>query len=61
VSEPQQHIDALLEERRVFEPAPEFIARAVVSDPAIHERASGTPGPSGSRPNGSTGRSGGTR
>ena len=33
------NIDGLLSEGRVFEPSPEFTARAVASDPRIYERA----------------------
>jgi acetyl-CoA synthetase len=43
VTEPQQHIDALLEEKRVFPPPPSFVESAVVSDPAIYERAAEDP------------------
>jgi acetyl-CoA synthetase len=43
VSEPQQHIEALLEEKRVFPPPPGFVEQAVVSDPAIYERAAEDP------------------
>jgi acetyl-CoA synthetase len=43
VSEPPQHIDALLEEKRVFPPPPDFVGQAVVSDPAIYERAAQDP------------------
>jgi acetyl-CoA synthetase len=43
VSEPQQHIEALLEEKRVFPPPPGFVERAVVSDPAIYEHAAEDP------------------
>jgi acetyl-CoA synthetase len=43
VSEPQQHIDALLEETRVFPPPPGFVERAVVADPEVYERAAADP------------------
>ncbi|MBA3738423.1 MAG: acetate--CoA ligase, partial [Actinobacteria bacterium] len=43
VSEPQQHIDALLEEKRLFPPPPSFVERAVISDPAIYARAAEDP------------------
>jgi len=43
VSEPQQHIDALLEEKRVFPPPPSFVEKAVISDPAIYSRAAEDP------------------
>jgi len=43
VSEPRQHIDALLEEKRVFPPPPSFVEQALISDPSIYERASQDP------------------
>ncbi|MGI8615745.1 MAG: acetate--CoA ligase [Actinomycetota bacterium] len=43
MSEPQQHIDALLEEKRVFPPPPSFVEKAVISDPAIYSRAAEDP------------------
>ena len=43
MSEPQQHIDALLEEKRVFPPPPSFVEKAVISDPAIYARAAEDP------------------
>jgi acetyl-CoA synthetase len=43
VSEPQQHIEALLEEKRVFPPPPSFVEQAVTSDPGISERAARDP------------------
>jgi acetyl-CoA synthetase len=43
VSEPQQHIEALLEEKRVFPPSPSFAEQAVISDPTIYERAAQDP------------------
>jgi acetyl-CoA synthetase len=43
MAQPEQHIDALLSERRIFEPPPEFTARAVVNDPSIYERAAADP------------------
>ena len=43
MSEPQKHIDALLEEKRLFPPPPSFVERAVLSDPAIYARAAGDP------------------
>ena len=39
MSDPQQHIEALLSEDRVFEPAEAFRAAALITDPAIYERA----------------------
>ena len=39
MSDPQRHIEALLSEKRVFEPATAFVEQAVVTDPAIYERA----------------------
>jgi acetyl-CoA synthetase len=42
VTDPQ-HIEALLEEGRTFPPPPGFAANAVVSDPAIYERAAADP------------------
>jgi acetyl-CoA synthetase len=38
-----QHIEALLQEGRTFPPPPGFVERAVVSDPAIYERAAADP------------------
>jgi acetyl-CoA synthetase len=38
-----QHIEALLQEGRTFPPPPGFAERAVVSDPAIYERAAADP------------------
>ena len=38
------NIDALLSEHRVFEPPEAFAERALVSDPAIYERADARPG-----------------
>jgi acetyl-CoA synthetase len=43
VTEPQQHIDALLEETRVFPPPSSFVDGALISDPAIYERAAEDP------------------
>jgi acetyl-CoA synthetase len=43
VSDEQRNIEALLSERRVFEPPVDFVRRALVSDPAIYERASADP------------------
>jgi acetyl-CoA synthetase len=43
VSEPQQHIDALLEEKRLFPPPQGFVDRALVADAAIYERAAREP------------------
>jgi acetyl-CoA synthetase len=43
VTEPQQHIDALLEEKRLFPPRPSFVDRAVVSDRGVYERAAEDP------------------
>jgi len=39
MSEIQQHISALLTERRVFEPPPEFTANAIVKDRSVYEHA----------------------
>jgi acetyl-CoA synthetase len=39
MSDPQHHIEALLSEERVFEPAPAFVDQAVVTDSAVYERA----------------------
>jgi acetyl-CoA synthetase len=39
VSDPQQHIEALLSEERTFEPSDAFRAAATVTDAAIYERA----------------------
>ncbi|MDH5312763.1 MAG: acetate--CoA ligase [Actinomycetota bacterium] len=39
MSDPQQNIEALLSELRVFEPTAEFTERAIVSDPSIYDRA----------------------
>ena len=43
MSEVEEHIDALLQEDRVFPPPADLAARAVVSDPAIYERAAADP------------------
>jgi acetyl-CoA synthetase len=43
VTEPQQNIEDLLVEKRVFPPPPGFVEQAVVSDPAIYERAGQDP------------------
>ncbi len=43
MSEPPQHIDALLEEKRLFPPPPSFVERAVISDPAVYARAAEDP------------------
>jgi len=43
VTDAQQHIDALLEETRVFPPPRSFADAAVISDPSIYERASEDP------------------
>jgi acetyl-CoA synthetase len=43
VTDAQQHIDALLEEKRVFPPPPTFTQGAVIGDPAISERAAADP------------------
>jgi acetyl-CoA synthetase len=43
VSDEQRNIEALLSEDRVFEPSAEFVARSVVSDPAIYQRAAEDP------------------
>src|SRR5688572_7170746 len=43
VTDAQPHIDALLQEDRVFPPPPRFAEEAVVSDPAIYERAAEDP------------------
>lgn len=39
MKEVEATIEALLSEHRVFEPPPEFAARAVASDRSIYERA----------------------
>ena len=39
----ERTLEALLEESRTFEPAPEFRARANVSDPTIYDRAAADP------------------
>jgi acetyl-CoA synthetase len=39
MTEVQQHIEALLSEERVFEPPPDFVAKALVKDRSIYERA----------------------
>jgi len=39
VTEVQQHIAALLSEERVFEPPPGFVAKALVKDRSVYERA----------------------
>jgi acetyl-CoA synthetase len=43
VTDAEQHIDALLEENRVFPPPPSFSQGAVIGDPAIAERAAADP------------------
>jgi acetyl-CoA synthetase len=43
VSEEQRDIEALLSERRVFEPPADFVERALVNDPGIYERAAADP------------------
>ena len=43
MTEPQQNIEDLLVEKRVFPPPPGFVEQAVVSDPAIYERAGRDP------------------
>jgi acetyl-CoA synthetase len=43
VTDAQPHIDALLQEKRVFPPPSGFADAAVVSDPAIYERAAEDP------------------
>ena len=43
MTEPQQHIDALLEEKRLFPPSPSFVDGAVISDPGVYERAAEDP------------------
>jgi acetyl-CoA synthetase len=43
VTDAQQHIDALLVEKRVFPPPPSFAQEAVIGDPAISERAAADP------------------
>jgi acetyl-CoA synthetase len=43
VTDPQQNIEALLSEKRIFPPPPSFVEQAVVSDPAIYERAAEDP------------------
>ncbi len=39
----ERTIEALLEERRTFEPPPEFVAQANLSDPGVYERAEQDP------------------
>src|SRR3954462_12824560 len=39
MSDVERTIEALLSERRIFEPSEEFRAGAVVNDPSIYERA----------------------
>jgi acetyl-CoA synthetase len=39
MTDPQQHIEALLSEERVFQPSPAFVEQAVVTDPSVYERA----------------------
>src|SRR6059036_1276194 len=39
MTEVHQHIASLLSEERVFEPPPDFVARALVKDRSIYERA----------------------
>jgi acetyl-CoA synthetase len=43
MSEPNQAIDALLQENRSFPPSPEFIAAANANDPSMYERADADP------------------
>ncbi len=43
VSDVEATIEALLSEERVFEPPAGFASRAVVSDPAVYERATADP------------------
>ena len=43
MSEQQRHIDALLEEKRLFPPPPGFVDGAVVDDPEVYERAAADP------------------
>ena len=43
MTEPQQNIEDLLVEKRVFPPPPGFVEQAVLSDPAIYERAAQDP------------------
>jgi acetyl-CoA synthetase len=43
VSEEQRDIEALLSERRVFEPPADFVERALVNDSGIYERAAADP------------------
>ena len=43
MTDAQPHIDALLQEERVFPPPSSFAEGAVVSDPAIYERAAEDP------------------
>ena len=43
MSEADQNIAALLSEERVFEPPEAFVARAVVQDRSIYERADADP------------------
>ena len=49
----QPNIEDLLSENRVFPPSSAFVKRAIVSDPAVYERAESDPvGFWGSRPTG---------
>ena len=43
VSDTEQNIEALLSEKRVFEPPPAFVERALVSDRSIYDRAAADP------------------
>jgi acetyl-CoA synthetase len=43
VSDEERNIEALLSERRVFEPPADFVERALVRDPGIYERAAADP------------------
>ena len=43
MTDAEQHIDALLEEKRVFPPPQSFTETAVISDAAIYERAARDP------------------
>ncbi|HEY7667873.1 MAG TPA: acetate--CoA ligase [Actinomycetota bacterium] len=43
MSDEERNIEALLSERRVFEPPADFVERALVRDPGIYERAAADP------------------
>ena len=43
MSDTEQNIEALLSEKRVFEPSPAFVERALVSDRTLYDRAAADP------------------